>query len=135
MSCSKPLDIDDKELALSHRQRRIEKRLIRCYATEIAQIITRLVDENCVGCILGQLSQTQHDCLSMQRDERLWRYYDLALGRISDGKIMESFSESLKNIKPEVNGLEMLKYACRDWRIVFCSDQKRALKEETFKRL
>ena len=39
MSCSKPLDIDDKELALSHRQQRIEKRLIRCYATEIVQIV------------------------------------------------------------------------------------------------
>ena len=76
-------------------------------------------NENCAGCILGQLSQTQHDCLSMQRDKRLWRYYDVALGRISDGKIMESFSESLKNIKPEVNGLKMLKYMCRDWRIVF----------------
>ncbi len=99
MSCSKPLDIDDKELALSHCQQRIEKRLIRCYATEIAQIITRLVDENCVGCILGQLSQTQHDCLSMQRDERLWRYYDLALGRISDGKIMESFSTKGRNLQ------------------------------------
>ncbi len=45
----------------------------------------------------------------MQRDEQLWRYFDLALSRISEGKIMESFSESLKNIKPEVNGLEMLK--------------------------
>ena len=114
MYCSKPLDIDDKKLALCHRQWRIEKRLIRCYATEIAQIITRLVDENCVGCILEQLSETQHDCLSMQRDERLWRYYDLALGRISDGRIMESFSESLKNIKPKVNGPKMLKYTCRD---------------------
>ncbi len=65
----------------------------------------------------------------------LTTYFDLALSRISEGKIMESFSESLKNIKPEVNGLEMLKYTCRDWRIVFCSYQRQTLKEETFKRL
>ena len=135
MSPSKALDIDNKELVLSRRQQRIERKLIKCYAAEIALGISRLVEENCIGCILGQLSQTQHDCLMMQRDEQLWRYFDLALSRISEGKIMESFSESLKNIKPEVNGLEMLKYTCRDWRIVFCSDQRRTLKEETFKRL
>ena len=71
----------------------------------------------------------------MQVDEQLWQYYDLALSRISEGTIMETFSESLKNIKSQVNGLEMLTYMCRDWRTVFCSDQRRALKEETFKRL
>ncbi len=63
MSCSKALDIDNKELVLSRRQ----------------QIIACLVEENCVGCILGQLSQTQHEWFTMQRDEQLWRYYDLAL--------------------------------------------------------
>ena len=135
MSCSKALDIDNKELVLSRRQQRIERKLVKCYAAELALTISRLVEENCVGCVLGQLSQTQHDCLIMQRDEQLWRYFDLALSRISEGKIMESFSESLKNIKPEVNGLEMLKYTCRDWRIVFCSYQRQTLKEETFKRL
>ncbi len=129
------MDIDNKELVLSHHQQSIEKKLVKCYAAEIALAITRLVEENCVGCILGQISQTQHDCLMMPRDERLWRYYDHALGRIPVGKIMESFGESLKNIKPEVSGLEMLKYTCRDWRIVFCSEQKCTLKEETFKRL
>ena len=103
------MDIDDKELALSCCQQRIEKRLIRCYATEIALVIPRLVEENCVGCILGQLSQAQHDCLMMPRDEWLWWYFDLALSRISEGKIMESFTESLKSIKPPVNGLEMRK--------------------------
>ncbi len=135
MSCSKALDIGNKELVLSRRQQRIERKLVKCYAKEIALIIARLVEENCIGCILGQLSQTQHECLTMQRDEQLWRYYDLALSRISEGKITESFAESLKNIKPEVNSLEMLKYTCRDWRIVFCSKQRRVLKEATFKRL
>ena len=76
MSCSKALDIDNKELVLSGRQQRIERKLVKCYAKEIALIIARLVEENCVGCILGQLSQTQHECLTMQRDEQLWRYYD-----------------------------------------------------------
>ncbi len=129
------LNIDNKELVLSHRQQRIERKLVKCYAEEIAMTISRLVEENCAGCILGQLSQTQHDCLTMQRDEQLWRYYDLALSRISEGIIMESFSERLKNVKPKVNGLDTIKYTCRDWRTVFCSDQRPVLKEETFKRL
>ena len=48
---------------------------------------------------------------------------------------METFTESLKDIKPRVNGLEMLKYRRRDWRTVFCADRRRSLQEETFKRL
>jgi hypothetical protein len=38
---------------------------------------------------------------------------------------------SLKDIKPKVNGLELLKYTCKDWRMLFCGKQKQLLKKKT----
>ena len=129
------LDIDNKELFLSQRQKRIEQKLLKSYAKEIASAISQLVVENCNGCIIDHPSQTQHECLMMERDEQLCMYFDDALSKISEAKVMEAFTESLNDIKPRVNGLEMLKYTCCDWRVVFCADQRQILKQETFKLL
>lgn len=132
---SKPLDIDDKELVLHHRQKRIEKKLLKSYAEEIASNISRLVTENCNGCLIDHPSQRQHDCLMMERDEQLCLYYDRALEKVSEANVMKAFTESLNDIKPSVNGFEMLKYTCDDWRSIFCADQRRVLKQEIFKLL
>ena len=40
-----PTDIGDEERFLSHRQKIIEERLIKCYAEEIASVINQLVVE------------------------------------------------------------------------------------------
>ena len=40
----------------THRQSRIEEKLLACYASEIASIITALVMKNCNGCIIESLS-------------------------------------------------------------------------------
>ena len=39
--------MDIKELVFSHRQQRIERKLVKCYAKEIALTISRLVEKNC----------------------------------------------------------------------------------------
>ena len=41
----------------------------------------------------------------------------------------------LSDIKPRVNGLELLKYTCHDWRTIFCANERRLLKQETHKLL
>ena len=130
-----PTDIGNEERFLSHRQKMIEERLIKCYAEEIASVINQLVVENCNGCIIDHPSQRQHPCLMMESDERLSLYFDDALSWASEAKVMENFMNSLNDIKPRVNGLELLKYTCYDWRTEFCSNERRLLKQETLKQL
>ena len=67
----------------------------------------------------------------MEADERLWLYFDAALGSVSEAEIVEKFMSSLKDIKPKVNGLELLKYTCKDWRMLFCGKRKQLLKKKT----
>ena len=42
-----------------------------------------------------------------------------------------SFMNSLQDIKPLVNGLELLKYTCQDWRTLFCIKNRELLKRWT----
>ena len=130
-----PTDIGNEERFLSHRQKIIQEKLIKCYAEEIASVINQLVVENCNGCIIDHPSQRQHPCLMMESDERLSLYFDDALSKVSEASVMENFMNSLNDIKPRVNGLELLKYTCYDWRTVFCSNERRLLKQETLKQL
>ena len=130
-----PTDIGNEERFLSHRQKIIEERLIKCYAEEIASVINQLVVENCNGCIIDHPSQRQHPCLMMVSDERLSLFFVDALSWASEASVMENFMNSLNDIKPRVNGLELLKYICYDWRTVFCSNERRLLKQETLKQL
>lgn len=126
-----PTDIGDEEKFLSHRQSLIKEKLLKCYADEIAIIISNLVVENCNGCIIDHPSQRQHPCLMMESDEKMWMYFDIALERVCEATIAENFMNSLKDMKPKVNGLELLKYTCRDWRILFCTKQRQLLKKKT----
>ena len=71
----------------------------------------------------------------MESDERLSMYFDDALSKISEARIMENFMSSLNEIKPRVNGLELLKYTCYDWRSVFCASERWLLKKETLEQL
>ena len=130
-----PTDIGNEELFLSYRQKIIEDKLIKCYAEEIASVIAKLVVENCSGCIIDHQSQRQHPCLMMESDEKLSMYFDDALSKISEARVMENFMNNLNDIKPRVNGLELLKYTCYDWRSVFCANERRVLKQETLKHL
>ena len=128
-------DIGNEERFLSYRQSVIEEKLLKCYADEISSIITNLVVENCTGCIIDHPSQRQHACLMMESDERIWLYFDTALERVCEATIAENFMTSLQAMKPKDNGLELLKYTCRDWRILFCTKQRQLLKKKTLELL
>jgi hypothetical protein len=84
MLCSEPINIDNKELVLHHRQKLIVKKLLKISAEEIAPIISQLVVENCNGCMTEHLSQTHHQCLTMERDEQLCLCFDYALEKASE---------------------------------------------------
>ena len=52
---------------------------------------------------------------------------------VSEATIAETFMMSLQDVKPTVNGLELIKYTCKDWRILFGTNQRESLKREVFK--
>ena len=118
-----PTDIGNEERFLSHRQGLIQEKLLKCYAEEIA------------CAIIDHPSQRQHPCLMMESDEKLLLYFDIAFSWVSEASVMEKFMNSLGDIKPTVNGLELLKYTCNDWRTLFCTDERWWLKQETLKLL
>jgi hypothetical protein len=71
----------------------------------------------------------------MEADEKILLYFDDATNAVCEGIIAENFMKSLQDIKPSVNGLELLKYTCKDWRQVFCSRERQKLKTMTYERL
>lgn len=130
-----PVDIDECEMIFSHRQKLIEDKLLNCYADEIATLISCLVIKNCNGCIIDHPSQRQHPCLMMESDEKMLLYFDEASNTACEATIAGKFMNSLQDVKPSVNGLELLKYTCKDWRQVFCSRERQRLKTKTYERL
>ena len=109
-----PTDIDEEEKFLCCRQRLIEEKLLKCYAEEVSAIISMMVLENCEGCRVDHPSQRQHDCLMMEDDQKMWPYFDSALEKVLEAKVVETFMNSLRDLKPTVNGLELLRYTCQD---------------------
>ena len=63
-----------------------------------------------------------------RRKNVLWVYFDCALGAVSEATIVDVFMNSLQDIKPLVNCLELLKYTCQDWRTLFCVKNRELLK-------
>ena len=68
----------------------------------------------------------------MEQAERVWNYFDTAFENVSQARVVETFTNSLKEMKPQVNGLELLKYTCTDWRKRFSMSQRRYLKGKVF---
>ena len=97
---SMPTDIDESGIILSHRQRLIEEKLLKCYTDEVASEICKLVLMNCSCCCIDHPSQRQHECLMMEAEENIWVYFDCTLGAVSEASIVEVFINSLQDIKP-----------------------------------
>ena len=128
---SKPIDIDNREFILYQRQKLIVKRLMKVSAEEIAPIISQLVIENCNGCMTEHLSQTHHQCLTMEKDEQLCLYFDIALDRASETKVMKAFTESMSDMKVH----ELIEFTPDDWKTAFCTEHRQALKHAVFQLL
>ena len=66
----------------------------------------------------------------MEDDQKMWLYFDSPLENVPEAKVVEMFMNSLRDIKPTVNGLELLKYTCQDWRTLFCTKNRVLLKRQ-----
>ena len=122
------MDIDEKEMIVRFRRKRIKRKLLKVSAKEIARHIFCLIRENCEGCNTTHLSQMHHACLSMGKFKRL-EYFDAALQRTSEAAVMKTFTESL-------NAMDLSMYTeqpVKDWKSVFCTEHQEALKREILK--
>ena len=70
--------------------------------------------KNCERYRVIYPSQRQHVCLMMEDDQKMWLYFDSALEKVPEAKVVETFMNSLRDLKPTVNGLELLRYTCQD---------------------
>ena len=119
------MDIDEKEMILRYRRKRIKRKLLKVSAKEIARHIFCLVREDCEGCNTTHLSQTHHMCLLMGKFKRL-EYFDAALQRSSEATVMKTFTE---NLNPIDSGI-LDEHPIRHWKSVFCVEHQQVLKQQ-----
>ena len=81
------MDIDERDMIVRFRRKRIKRKHLKVSAKEIAKHIFCLVRENCEGCTTAHLSQKLHACLYMGKFKRL-EYFDAALQRTSEAVVM-----------------------------------------------
>jgi hypothetical protein len=69
----------------------------------------------------------------MEKDEQLCLYFDIALDRASETKVMKAFTESLSDMK--VYDFELIEYTADDWKTIFCVKHRPVLKHVIFQLL
>ena len=106
------MDMDEKEITVRYRRKRIQRKLLKVSAKEIARHIFCLSTTH--------LSQTHHTCLSMGRFKRL-EYIDEALQRTSEATVMKTFTENLKAADLSI----LAEHPIKHWKSVFCMDINR----------
>ena len=112
------------------RVRSVENLWLCVLFTDIRMGIRRAI---LVPVEAGFVSQTHHQCFTMERDERLCLYFDRALEKASETKVLEAFTESLRDMK--VYDFELIEYTAGDWKTIFCVEHRRALKHVIFQLL
>ena len=125
-----PKDIDEKEMILRYRRKRIDRKLVKISAKELARAIPLLVREACEGCQTGHLSQTHHTCLTWGKFKRI-ECFDAALERVSAELVMDTLFSKLSAADLDV----LHRYPLEDWKTVFCADHQQAIKLEILKHL
>ena len=122
------MDIDERDMIVHFRRKRIKRKLLKISAKEIARHIFCLVRKNCEGCITPHLSQTHHMCLYMGKFKQL-EYFGEALQRTSEAVVMKTFTESLTAMDVSIYNEQPVK----NWKSVFCTEHEEALKQEILK--
>ena len=112
------------------RQNEIENLLIQAYAHVVIDIIMDLVSENCEGCKNFYPSQRDHDCLMLDNDIRVYRYITEALEKVNEENVMKTFTKMTETLEPSLNGLERLRYECKDSRQEILARKKKPEKKE-----
>ena len=123
------MDIDEKEMIACYLRKRINRKLLKVSAKEIARHIYCLARENCEGCTTTYLSRTtHHTCLYLGKFKRL-EYFDAALQRALETAVMKTFTESLSATDLSIHAQHPIEH----WKSVFCVENEQKLKQEILK--
>lgn len=64
----------------------------------------------------------------MSNEERVWLYFERAVQQVSEKRIIEEVIEELRNMHPNVNGLELINHNHGDCETCMDSLEERTLK-------
>ena len=82
----------------------------------MSEQLSRVIKENCYGCIYDCPSQHDHDiCCNPSFEEVLDQCLEEAISKVDVNQLLVEFRKSLNDVTPPVSGLEMLKYDRLDW--------------------
>jgi hypothetical protein len=112
---------------LSPRQDVLEKLLVKAFGDFLTSEIITLSREYCEGCKVDHPSQHRHDCMMADNKTLCYRYLTEALERVNDEEAMKKFLTYAANEQPPLNGLELLRYECRDSRSEIFSRRRNEL--------
>jgi len=65
--------------------------------TKLAKEIGKLSVEKCEGCINGYPGQRDHDCLMLDKEEQLDRFFDLAWTRLEKDRLWRLLKRHMKS--------------------------------------
>jgi hypothetical protein len=127
--------VPENKPEITPRQEAIENMLIDAYAYNVINIVVDFVNENCEGCKIDDPSQWHHDCIMLDNDISVYRYLTEALEKVNDEKVMEAFTKLTEILDPPLNGLERLKYECKDSRQEIVSRKRDDLESLSIQKL
>ena len=97
------------------RKKEIHKTFETCLIEHLRYLIGEEVVLNCNGCRIDHPSQTQHDCVMMDTDDRTNLYLFKAVEKMDQFDVMEKWYPKLQDM--ELNDQELLE-AYRLWRTI-----------------
>ena len=104
------------EVQMSDREKEIQEIIWNLYVDKVSEQLSKVIKENCHGCIYDCPSQRDHDiCCNPSYEEVLDEYLENATSKVDVNQLSLEFRKALKDVTPPVSGFEMLKYDRLDW--------------------
>ncbi len=105
--------VDDIKVPVTSRQENIEETLLRVYCNFLAVGVQKLTQDRCEGCAIFDPSQLHHDCLVLENETRVFRYFQDALDNLSNNNELEtSIANALEKVP--LSPLEFDHYSSND---------------------
>lgn len=87
------------------------------YAKAILDNMNDVIIKKCYGCINNKLSQTDHQCLNLSREDWLHLYLEDILLCVDESDILQKWESSVSMVEDvELVAMYRFKLYCSDWR-------------------
>ena len=89
------------------------------YASAVLEKLEDAAMSACSGCVNGNLSQVDHSCLMLDKEEKLYFFFDDALLKLDEEEVVRKWKTNACKRYGNADGLVglfSLKVLCRDYR-------------------